>query len=263
MCFNCDSKRLTLFIKNHPLKACLLIPKRALSASQTIMLKTWLAQPRFDKYTMKFVCQTNLNDPFVEAGWSRVIGLDRLVGCSNSRYQSDRPLHSCLHVDIKVSFSLITTTSLNKKAQRVCSIHSTMHATTLFLASLGTASTAFAAPNEYSTSSSTNGICTDYSVTADFTSTNLKWVYPQFESNLDIAAFIANATAKDSATTYRPLVGNETVTKKHTIAATFCTPKITKDGKEKTVLLASHGAAYDGRYVTLLASCKVINHLQC
>jgi hypothetical protein len=75
----CDSEGLALYIKNYSLKACLVTIERALSASQLTMLQTSLAQPCFDKYTLKFVCQTDFNDPFVEAGWSGVIGLDRIL----------------------------------------------------------------------------------------------------------------------------------------------------------------------------------------
>ena len=56
-------------------------------------------------------------------------------------------------------------------------------------------------------------------------------------------------TRKDTATVFNPIAGSENVTKTYSVAGTFCTPKETKNGKENTILLATHGLWYDGRYV--------------
>ena len=95
-----------------------------------------------------------------------------------------------------------------------------------------------------------NGICTDYTVKEEVTSTDPIWGLPKFETNFDIAYFLFNSTRKDSqVNTLSPISGYQNRTKTYTVAATFCSPRKPVSGKETTVLLATHGLGYDGRYV--------------
>ena len=104
------------------------------------------------------------------------------------------------------------------------------------------------APNTYVHPS--NGICTDYTVTEEVTSADPIWGLPKFQTNFDVAYFLFNSTRKDSqANTPSPISGYQNNTKTYTVAATFCTPQKPVGGRETTVLLASHGLGYDGRYV--------------
>jgi len=62
-----------------------------------------------------------------------------------------------------------------------------------------------------------------------------------------VVEFLTEIARKDSAEVFHPLSGVKNVTDTYEVAATFCTPKKTKGGKEKTVLLATHGLGYDRR----------------
>ncbi|KAF8865053.1 hypothetical protein BDZ45DRAFT_736695 [Acephala macrosclerotiorum] len=57
--------------------------------------------------------------------------------------------------------------------------------------------------------------------------------------------FVNNLARRDSNATFHPFLGAN-VAAAYNIAATFCSPS-TNPNKEKTILLASHGLAYDGR----------------
>ncbi|KAF1957297.1 alpha/beta-hydrolase [Byssothecium circinans] len=100
-----------------------------------------------------------------------------------------------------------------------------------------------------------NGICTDYTVTNTITSQNLIYAYPKFRDNFDVAAHLFNITQGYRDTPeegpigympFAPVPQNATAT--YTLAGTFCKPKTEKGGKEKTVLVTTHGLGYDRRY---------------
>lgn len=93
-----------------------------------------------------------------------------------------------------------------------------------------------------------NGVCTEYSIKVTATSTGYIWGIPRFKDNYDVVEFLTEIARKDSAEVFHPLSGVKNVTDTYEVAATFCTPKKTKGGKEKTVLLATHGLGYDRRY---------------
>lgn len=91
--------------------------------------------------------------------------------------------------------------------------------------------------------------CVDYTIPVTITSENLKFSFPPFEDNYDLTDFVSKFVRKDSNTTFHPINGAENVTATYDISATFCSPKVpNSNGREKTVLLATHGLAYDGRY---------------
>ncbi|KAF2464114.1 alpha/beta-hydrolase [Lindgomyces ingoldianus] len=93
-----------------------------------------------------------------------------------------------------------------------------------------------------------NGICTDYTIKSEVTSNDFVWGLDHFNDNYDVAAFLFNNSRKDTFTTFQPFSGTKNVTKQFEVAATFCTPEEMKGGKEKTVLVATHGLGYDRRY---------------
>lgn len=93
-----------------------------------------------------------------------------------------------------------------------------------------------------------SGNCIEYTITVPVTSENLLWAAPPFTSNYDVTNWLFNSSRKDSQNAWKPFAGSENVTKDYMISATFCTPKQTKDSKETTVLLATSGLGYDGRY---------------
>ena len=105
------------------------------------------------------------------------------------------------------------------------------------------ASPATAKPNEHPS----NGICTDISVTEEVSSEDPVWGGPRFQDDFDLIAFLFNTTRKDQENIPPSVSGFKNATNTYTVSATFCTPKTLKEGKEKTVLLATHGLWYDGR----------------
>lgn len=95
-----------------------------------------------------------------------------------------------------------------------------------------------------------NGICTDLTVTEPVKATYPIWGLPKFESNYDVVSFLFNLSRKDGAVnTPSPVSGFQNLTKTYTVAATFCKPRTPVGDKESTVLVATHGLGYDGRYV--------------
>jgi hypothetical protein len=105
-----------------------------------------------------------------------------------------------------------------------------------------------------------NGDCVDYTILTNVTFPSLTYVYPIWKDDHDVAAFLFNMSTKDAAKgsfqPYGSTVNNVTTT--YSISATFCSPK-SKNGKENTVLVATHGGGYDRRCVRAL--CR-LNRLQ-
>jgi hypothetical protein len=92
-----------------------------------------------------------------------------------------------------------------------------------------------------------NGDCKEYTFKDKVTTENVIFGLPKFKTNYDVAEYLFNETRKDSRTAFNPVGGTENVTSEYTLAGTFCKPKKT-NGKETTVLIATHGLGYDRRY---------------
>ncbi|KAF2831172.1 alpha/beta-hydrolase [Ophiobolus disseminans] len=91
--------------------------------------------------------------------------------------------------------------------------------------------------------------CVPYTIPISITSQNLVFNFTQFKNDLDVAYIITEITRKDSNVTFHPVSGIKNVTTTYSISGTFCSPKKPSgNGREKTVLLATHGIGYDGRY---------------
>jgi hypothetical protein len=124
--------------------------------------------------------------------------------------------------------------------------------TAVLLSTLLGPALAAAAATGYPTSSHPHipsGDCKDFTISAPITSENYQWAIPPYKDNFDVVDFLFNSSRKDSQEVYHPFGdgSKKTVTKTYKISATFCTPK-KKHGKEKTVLIATSGLAYDGQY---------------
>ncbi len=117
------------------------------------------------------------------------------------------------------------------------------------LAALGRIKSAKAFPTDTPTNQSYTAVaqCMNYTIPLTVTSDNFVFNISKFENNYDVVDVITNIARKDSNTTFHPVAGRHNVTATYTISGTFCSPK-SPSGREKTVLLATHGIAYDGRY---------------
>src|SRR5262249_7765321 len=98
-----------------------------------------------------------------------------------------------------------------------------------------------------------NGICTDYTITTTITAENSIYAYTKFRDNYDVAASLSNIsqsfrqTPEAGSIGFNPFSQAKNITGTYNLAATFCRPKVEKSGKEKTVLVATHGVGYDRR----------------
>jgi hypothetical protein len=91
--------------------------------------------------------------------------------------------------------------------------------------------------------------CKTYNIPLSITSQNYIFGFPKFKNDFDLIDIVTDITRKDSNVTFNPVVGIENVTAAYTISGTFCSPKApSQNGREKTILMATHGIAYDGRY---------------
>lgn len=85
-----------------------------------------------------------------------------------------------------------------------------------------------------------NADCVDYMIPINIVSDNFVFNYTKWESDYDLEDFISIATTRVGAMYPTVLEGPKTENATYKIAASFCTPKV-KLGKEKTVILATHG----------------------
>ena len=84
--------------------------------------------------------------------------------------------------------------------------------------------------------------CVEFTIPVTFTAENTIFNIPEWVDDYALEDFLSVATTRASAgfPSIAAGVKEETVTRQ--IAASFCTPKNTNgDGKEKTVILATHG----------------------
>ncbi|RFU27310.1 hypothetical protein B7463_g9030, partial [Scytalidium lignicola] len=82
--------------------------------------------------------------------------------------------------------------------------------------------------------------CEEYLVPLPITAEQAVFNATKWETPYDLEAFFSTLTTRPSAGFAAPLTAPVTLTKTVEIAASFCTPKKT-NGKEKTVILATHG----------------------
>jgi hypothetical protein len=82
--------------------------------------------------------------------------------------------------------------------------------------------------------------CVDYMIPVDIVSDNYVFNYTRWSSDFELEDFLSIATTRAGANYPSVLDGPYPENATYKIAATFCSPKI-KIGKEKTVILATHG----------------------
>lgn len=98
------------------------------------------------------------------------------------------------------------------------------------------------------THSSSIANCITYKIPVAVTSDNYVFNITKFENNFDLINLVTDYSIKDNdITTFDPIVGTKNSTAEYSISGTFCSPK-TASARKKTVLLATHGILYDGRY---------------
>jgi hypothetical protein len=86
-----------------------------------------------------------------------------------------------------------------------------------------------------------NANCIEYSIPITITSSNPVFNFTQWDDDLGLQGFLAVATTRAGAGYPGVIGGYENVTSDYEIAASFCTPKKPAGGKEKNVILATHG----------------------
>ena len=82
--------------------------------------------------------------------------------------------------------------------------------------------------------------CIDYIIPVDITSDNLVFNFTPWNTDFELEDFLSIATTRAGANFPSVLSGPVTESATYKIAASFCTPKA-KNGKEGTVILATHG----------------------
>jgi hypothetical protein len=91
--------------------------------------------------------------------------------------------------------------------------------------------------------------CTPYTIPLNVTSQNTVFNLTKFQNDLDVAHVVTEIVRKDSNVSFHPASGVENATAVYSISGTFCSPKSPSgNGREKIVLLATHGIGYDGQY---------------
>ncbi|KAK3323878.1 Alpha/Beta hydrolase protein [Cercophora scortea] len=112
------------------------------------------------------------------------------------------------------------------------------------------AATALWAGTAQATSTTSKRTCNSYKIPITASSSNLVWALPPFNNNFEVVGFvdaIAARTGAGSSALFQP--APQTVSVNYTIAATFCQPARGQPAAHKdTVLIATHGLAYDGSY---------------
>ena len=95
--------------------------------------------------------------------------------------------------------------------------------------------------------------CEDYTIPITVTSNNYQWVGPQWKDDFGFIDFVSTASSRLDAGFPSPVGAFVSETASYAIAATFCTPKRPNDNS-KTILLATHGLAFDRRSLIILMS---------
>lgn len=89
--------------------------------------------------------------------------------------------------------------------------------------------------------------CIDYTVPLTVTSQNFVFNITKFEDDFDAIDLVTEYSRKPTNIAFNPVGGIENVTAAYSISGTFCSPTVPV-GREKTILLATHGLHYDRRY---------------
>lgn len=86
-----------------------------------------------------------------------------------------------------------------------------------------------------------NAHCTEYMVPISISSKNTVFNFTYWDDNFALKQFVAGATTRPDVGFPSIVGGTKKVAGDYTIAASFCTPKNPSGGKEKEIILATHG----------------------
>ena len=89
-------------------------------------------------------------------------------------------------------------------------------------------------------------LCRDFTIPVKVESENFPWIAPKWTDDFDFIDFASTASSRRDAGFPPPIGPPASQTANYEISATFCTPKASGK-KAKTVLLATHGLAFDRR----------------
>ncbi|KAI9757587.1 MAG: hypothetical protein M4579_003399 [Chaenotheca gracillima] len=91
--------------------------------------------------------------------------------------------------------------------------------------------------------------CVEYLIPVSVSTPVLVWNTTKWEDNYGLVDYVSvDSTRVDAGFPGPVTTSPEPYTGSFKVAATFCTPKHPKNGREKTVLLASHGLGFDRGY---------------
>jgi hypothetical protein len=87
--------------------------------------------------------------------------------------------------------------------------------------------------------------CKSFKIPVSVNSTELVYALPPFQSDFDVADFLATAGGRSAPDLSSLFSGTKNVSATYEIGATFCTPAQGKGGHKDTVLIATHGLGFD------------------
>ncbi len=95
--------------------------------------------------------------------------------------------------------------------------------------------------------------CKNLTIPVHVTSNNYPWTAPKWTDNFGLTDFVSTASSRVDAGFPSPFGTPVVQNGSYEISATLCVPK-QSNAKTSTVLLATHGLAFDRRHGTLKAS---------
>ena len=104
--------------------------------------------------------------------------------------------------------------------------------------------------------------CQNYDIPVNITSENLIYGLPKFVNNFDLVDLVTDLGTRNTTPTHSPFAGVVTQAASYTIAATFCTSSDPASAANRTVLLATHGLAFDRSFVFIYYSlCLLLTRI--
>jgi hypothetical protein len=101
--------------------------------------------------------------------------------------------------------------------------------------------------------------CQEYTIPVNVSATVFVPNFARIKDNFDVIDFGFSLARRDYKTAFVPFPGTRNVTVSYEISGTICSP-VQSAGKNKTLLLATHGLGYDRRYDSSrsFATCRLI-----
>ncbi|KAF2266772.1 alpha/beta-hydrolase [Lojkania enalia] len=86
-----------------------------------------------------------------------------------------------------------------------------------------------------------NGECSDFYVPISLDYEQPEFTATKWSNSFELQDFLSSLTARPGSNNLTALTGTKRTKGEFEIAASFCTPRVKKDGKEKIVIVATHG----------------------